>query len=140
MQRTATPEIGHVMPTICGSVSVAKYLDPDTKTWRESKAKFDKDVDFLVFNEKCVGCMYCVQACAFVKTQTYNVSKSRVSVERDYEARSHERYIVKFLETCDSCGFCLEYCYFDAIRNVQHPHEERTVLPDPGLSKTQMGL
>lgn len=98
--------------------------------------RFDKGKDFLVFTDKCVGCGLCVLACSAVKFQAMDTGSSYISVERDHSQWPKQRFQVRFLDDCDSCGYCLEFCYFDAIRNVRRPHPERVTLPEPKLSRT----
>ena len=97
--------------------------------------KANKDTDFQVVAELCVGCQYCELACSFVKFQVYDRSKSYIRVTRDHESGVPERYRVVFLDDCDSCSACLEYCYFGAITNLRRP-KVLPRIPEPTLSRT----
>jgi Fe-S-cluster-containing hydrogenase component 2 len=96
-----------------------------------------KDTDFQVASENCVGCYYCQMACSFVKFRLYDRANAYISVERDHNAGKTEQYKVRFLDLCDSCAFCLEYCYFDALRNLKKPKEIKPLV-EPGVSKTYL--
>lgn len=99
--------------------------------------RLNKQLDFEVVSENCVGCYYCQLACSFVKFRVYDRDKAYITVERDHAAGKTEQYQVQFLDLCDSCGFCLEYCYFDAIRNRKKPRELKPLV-EPGVSKTYL--
>ncbi|MFN8626121.1 MAG: 4Fe-4S dicluster domain-containing protein [Candidatus Binatia bacterium] len=98
-------------------------------------ARANKDTDFQVHAELCVGCQYCELACSFVKFEVYDRSRSYIVVSRHHESKVPETYKVVFTADCDSCGVCLEYCYFGAIVNLKHP-KLLPPLPEPKLSRT----
>lgn len=72
--------------------------------------------------QRCTGCLLCQLACTQVKTATYGLSQALVAVTR---IGFEERYDVRFGPDCDACGFCVNYCAYDAIgrtRNAQPHH------------------
>lgn len=99
-------------------------------------AQFVKEVDFEVNADACVGCNLCMMSCSFVKHRVYDQSISYITVTKDAGPNYRpERYFPKFEEDCDSCGFCLEFCYFGAIVNKKRP-KELPELGEPQMSKT----
>jgi ferredoxin len=100
-----------------------------------AKARFDKATDFQIMSERCVNCLYCQLACSFVKVHRYEPASAFVRVERDLTTPFPERYRIRFTEECDGCGVCLDYCYFNAIRNLKKP-EKDLGLPEPKVSHT----
>lgn len=98
--------------------------------------QFNKDEDFLVNSDACVGCNLCMMSCSFVKHRVYDTSIAYISVTKDAgPSYRPERYFPKFEESCDSCGFCLEFCYFGAIVNRKRP-KPSLELGTPEVSKT----
>ncbi len=65
-----------------------------------------------VRSENCTGCQLCKLACSFIKTSSFSLSHSYIQITRLGTA---EQYEVSFTPECDRCGFCVNYCGFDAI-------------------------
>lgn len=66
--------------------------------------------------QRCTGCVLCQLACTHIKTSAYGLSQALIEVTR---IGFEERYDVRFKPECDSCGFCANYCAYDAIERVR---------------------
>lgn len=98
--------------------------------------QFDKELDFAVTYDACVGCNLCMMSCSFVKHRVYDQSVAYIKVTKDSGPDYRpERFFPEFQEACDSCGFCLEFCYFGAIVNTKRP-KELLELGEPQMSST----
>lgn len=58
---------------------------------------------------KCAQCFLCELMCSFTHTKSFNISKSRITI--DVAGRA-----IGFSEECNSCGTCAQYCAYGALR------------------------
>lgn len=73
-----------------------------------------KSEPFIVFapSDRCSGCLICELVCSYFTEGVFNPSKAKLRIAR-YEEGS--RFMIGFLPNCTSCGFCADYCPWDAI-------------------------
>ena len=62
---------------------------------------------------KCAGCITCMLRCSFRIDSKFNLSRSRIRVERQ-SGRSDE-FMVSFTADCDACLICARYCPYGAL-------------------------
>ncbi len=62
---------------------------------------------------KCAGCITCMLRCSFRIDSKFNLSRSRIRVERQ-SGRSDE-FKVSFTTDCDACLICARYCPYGAL-------------------------
>ncbi len=67
-----------------------------------------------VFAEKCSGCLLCALVCSFHKGEesSFQLSQSRIQIRR---VKGKQMFTVGFLESCDNCGLCANYCLNGAL-------------------------
>ncbi len=65
-----------------------------------------------ISSQQCTGCLLCKLACSMVKTKKYSYSRAQIEVAR---VANVERYRVSFKSGCDGCGYCVQYCAYDAL-------------------------
>ena len=68
-----------------------------------------------VYSELCSGCGYCMLACSFIKTGTFNPAESKIRLHRN---DGKERYCISFDSDCDACGYCARYCFYGVLSEV----------------------
>ena len=64
-------------------------------------------------SSQCVGCGLCMMACSWIKAKQFNPLKAFVDIQRDIEREGD--WDAQFTESCDACGFCAQWCHYDAI-------------------------
>ena len=62
----------------------------------------------LVDANKCAQCLLCELMCTFTYTKSFNISKSRITIDI-------ARRAIAFSEECNSCGTCAQYCAYGAL-------------------------
>ena len=62
---------------------------------------------------KCAGCITCMLRCSFRIDSKFNLSRSRIRVERQ-SGRSDE-FMVSFTADCDACLICARYCPYGTL-------------------------
>lgn len=62
----------------------------------------------LVDATKCAQCLLCQLMCSFTYTKTFNISKSRITIDV-------ARRAIGFSEDCNNCGTCAHYCGYGAL-------------------------
>ena len=67
-----------------------------------------------VSGEKCSGCLLCALACSFHRggQDAFQLSQSRILIRR---VGGKQTFTIGFLESCDSCGLCVDYCLSGAL-------------------------
>ena len=63
--------------------------------------------------ENCSGCKMCQLICSFIYTRKFNPLKSRIVIE---EPNTTEPFSITFTDECNDCGFCVRYCFYDALK------------------------
>lgn len=91
-------------------------LRPDNST----VVLFDEKTGFEIAPELCTGCGLCMLSCTHVKKRVFAFEGAYIVIDRD---GTKESFLPRFTDDCDSCGFCLNYCGFEAIRK---PGEHRS--------------
>jgi Fe-S-cluster-containing hydrogenase component 2 len=71
---------------------------------------------------KCAGCITCMLRCSFRLYSKFNLSRSRIVVDR-LVGRENE-FSVAFTDDCDACLICARYCQYGALTAVKAPQEE----------------
>lgn len=70
---------------------------------------------------KCAGCITCMLRCSFRINSKFNLSRSRIRVERQ-SGRADESS-VSFTADCDACLICARYCPYGALTSAKE-HKE----------------
>ena len=70
---------------------------------------------------KCAGCITCMLRCSFRIDSKFNLSRSRIRVERQ-SGRSDE-FAVSFTTDCDACLICARYCPYGALIATKEEQE-----------------
>ena len=63
---------------------------------------------------RCVGCLNCQLICSFLYAKVFNLSKARIVIDR-LDGGSK----IGFTDKCTRCGFCADYCLYDALEKVE---------------------
>jgi Fe-S-cluster-containing dehydrogenase component len=62
---------------------------------------------------KCAGCINCMLRCSFRLNSKFNLTKSRITIER-LVGRENE-FDIQFTGECDACLICARYCPYGAL-------------------------
>jgi ferredoxin len=81
---------------------------------------FDETTGFEIEPDLCTGCGLCMLSCTHVKKREFSFAGAYIKIERD---ATLESFVPEFTEDCDSCGVCINYCGYEAIRK---PGESRS--------------
>lgn len=73
----------------------------------------DDRTGFEIWPELCTGCGLCQLSCTYVKQRVFALEGAFITIERQ---GTKESFVPQFTDDCDSCGFCINYCGFEAIR------------------------
>lgn len=84
-----------------------------------ARLPLDKNAEFGICSANCTGCTLCQLACSIIKTSAFSLSDSLILIERDFKEGPYEQFTIGFSPLCDSCGFCVNYCAFDALTNLK---------------------
>ena len=74
---------------------------------------FDERTGFEIEPDLCTGCGLCQLSCTYIKKRVFSLEGAYVTIDR---VGTRESFLPTFTDECDSCGFCLNYCGFEAIR------------------------
>lgn len=66
-------------------------------------------------SDNCTGCLLCGLACSVIKHRLFNPTMAYIQVKRDLHKGPFERYSVEFTDACDNCGFCVDFCAYEAL-------------------------
>jgi len=66
---------------------------------------------------QCAGCFVCMLRCSYRFEKTYNLSKSRIKIER-LVGQPNEFEII-LTDGCDACGLCVTYCPYEALGQIE---------------------
>ena len=58
-----------------------------------------------------------MMACSWIKAKQFNPLKAFVDIQRDVQREGD--WDAKFTESCDACGFCAQWCHYDAIEFIK---------------------
>lgn len=72
---------------------------------------------------KCAGCITCMLRCSFRLDSKFNLSKSRIRVER--QSGRADEFAVSFSGDCDACLICARYCPYGALTATKEENEEK---------------
>jgi Fe-S-cluster-containing dehydrogenase component len=72
---------------------------------------------------KCAGCITCVLRCSFIIDNKFNLSRSRIQVDRQV-ARDNE-FEISFTAACDACLICARYCPYGALIALKEKKAEQ---------------
>jgi len=81
---------------------------------------FDEKTGFEIAPELCTGCGLCQLSCTHIKKRVFAFEGAYITIDR---VGTEESFLPQFTDDCDSCGFCLNYCGYEAIRK---PGESRS--------------
>ena len=81
---------------------------------------FDEKTQLEIHPELCTGCGLCQLSCTHIKLREFSLAGAYIQIDR---VGTDESFVPRFTDECDSCGFCLNYCGFEAIRR---PGEDRS--------------
>lgn len=70
---------------------------------------------------ECAGCINCMLRCSFRINSKFNLSRSRIRVERQ-SGRDHE-FAISFNSDCDACLICARYCPYGALIATKEEQE-----------------
>lgn len=87
---------------------------------RAATVLYDEKTGFEIVPDLCTGCGLCQLSCTHIKHRVFSLAGAYITIERQ---GNDESFVPRFTDDCDSCGFCLNYCGFDAIRK---PGEDRS--------------
>ncbi len=73
----------------------------------------DARTGFEIVPELCTGCGLCQLTCTHVKQRAFSLAGAYIAIER---VGSEESFVPTFTDDCDSCGVCINYCGYEAIR------------------------
>jgi Fe-S-cluster-containing dehydrogenase component len=62
---------------------------------------------------KCAGCIICMLRCSFRRDSKFNLSRSRIRVER--QSGRADEFAISFTTDCDACLICARYCPYGAL-------------------------
>lgn len=82
-------------------------------TDRATVVTFDERTGFEIAPELCTGCGLCQLSCTHVKKRVFSLEGAYIRIDR---VGNLESFVPTFTEDCDSCGVCLNYCGYEAIR------------------------
>lgn len=71
------------------------------------------DFPIIVKSSECCGCLLCVLRCSFKEGGNFNLSTSKINVQRLVNAESEFKPLLS--EECDNCGLCVRYCPYGAL-------------------------
>lgn len=83
-------------------------LLPDTRV-----VIHDARTGFEIVPALCTGCGLCQLTCTHVKQRAFSLAGAYVAIER---VGTEESFVPRFTNDCDSCGVCISYCGYEAIR------------------------
>ena len=70
---------------------------------------------------KCAGCITCMLRCSFRIDSKFNLSRSRIRVER--QSGRADEFAISFSGDCDACLICARYCPYGALTAVKEETE-----------------
>ena len=70
---------------------------------------------------KCAGCITCMLRCSFRIDSKFNLSHSRIRVER--QSGRADEFAVSFTTDCDACLICARYCPYGALIATKEEQE-----------------
>ena len=70
---------------------------------------------------KCAGCITCMLRCSFRIDSKFNLSRSRIRVER--QSGRADEFAVSFSGGCDACLICARYCPYGALIATKEEQE-----------------
>jgi len=63
---------------------------------------------------RCAGCLNCQLICSFSYDKVFSIPKARILIDRlDVGSK------IGFTDKCNGCGFCADYCLYDALEKVE---------------------
>ena len=68
----------------------------------------NEKIKIRVDAHKCAQCLLCQLMCSFTYTKSFNISKSRITIDI-------ARRAIGFSEECNNCGICAHYCAYGAL-------------------------
>jgi Fe-S-cluster-containing dehydrogenase component len=71
---------------------------------------------------KCAGCITCMLRCSFRIDSKFNLSHSRIRVER--QSGRADEFAVSFSADCDACLTCARYCPYGALTTTKEVKEK----------------
>ena len=63
---------------------------------------------------RCVSCLNCQLICSFLYEKVFSVVKARIIID-PLEVGAK----IGFTDNCTRCGFCVDYCLYDALEKVE---------------------
>ena len=75
----------------------------------ENSRKFQIEI----IPESCTGCLRCQLACSDLYNKAFNPARARIRVEVSEEGCS-----IAFTDACNTCGVCVDHCFYEALRKV----------------------
>lgn len=87
---------------------------------RATTVVHDERTGFEIVPELCTGCGLCQLSCTHIKHRVFSLADAYITIER---RDNDESFVPRFTADCDSCGFCLNYCGYEAIRK---PGDDRS--------------
>jgi len=83
------------------------------KPERAGAVVFDEKTGFEIAADLCTGCGLCQLSCTHIKKRVFSFEGAFIEIPR---VGKLESFAPQFTDDCDSCGFCLNYCGYEAIR------------------------
>lgn len=72
---------------------------------------------------KCAGCITCMLRCSVRIDGKFNLSRSRIRVER--QSNRADEFAIRFSEHCDACLICARYCPYGALVGTKEGKAEQ---------------
>jgi len=74
---------------------------------------------------KCAGCITCMLRCSFRIDSKFNLSHSRIRVQR--QSGRADEFAISFTADCDACLICARYCPYGALTATKEQKELQEV-------------
>ena len=72
---------------------------------------------------KCAGCIACMLRCSFRIDSKFNLSHSRIRVQR--QSGRADEFSISFTAGCDACLICARYCPYGALTATKEQKERQ---------------